>query len=196
MTRAVWDTLLTQVQALHHNAPDLAAFCDWPGDIKPQSVDPYHIPAAQLMETDAALDTSHPAATALLAASPHAKWRETYKGTQITGDFMDRFGCYCLIGTGGAFTSAKISSYVVYMPAHLDYPAHHHPAEEMYLMLSGSATFQCGQAAPETLQAGQSSQHASNEPHATKTGASPMLAYVVWRNNLGIPPIWTAKDLR
>lgn len=33
------------------------------------------------------------------------KWCEIYKGIDIGDDFMNCFGCYCLIGEGGVFYS-------------------------------------------------------------------------------------------
>ena len=196
MTRAAWDTLLAEARRLHESHPALADFCPFPDDVTPQDVAPHNINAARLFEADEQLDRSHPMAAAFHGASPIAQWRETYKGTQIASDFMDRFGCYCLVGSGGAFTSAQFSSYVVYMPSHLEYPAHHHPAEELYVILAGSAEFHCAGKAPETLGPGDVSQHASNQPHATITRDQPVLAYVVWRNNLGIKPVWTQEALR
>jgi quercetin dioxygenase-like cupin family protein len=102
---------------------------------------------------------------------------------------MDRFGCYCLIGKDGAYISTQMFAWVVYMPAHLHYPWHHHPAEEMYLVIAGEAEFMREGASPEVLRAGDTCFHASNQPHAMETHDHPVMALVMWRNGFDTPPV-------
>lgn len=135
-----------------------------------------------------------PLVRAVLQASDEAFWRLTYAGTHIGQDFLDRFGCFCLIGSGGGWISAQISAYFVYMPPGLYYPWHHHPAEEIYHVLAGEAEFFRDGEAAEVLRAGDSSLHASNQPHATQTHDRGFMAYVVWRNNLTTPPVLTNRE--
>ena len=193
LDRAPWDHLLGVIRAAHETTPEVAAFCPFPDDIVAQEVTPFTINAADLMAAEQGLFTDHYAAArdAFVAAGPHAMWRETYKGTDIGQDFMDRFACYCLIGEGGAFVSDQMTAYVVYMPAHLHYPWHHHPGEEMYLVLAGEATFMRDGCPDRVLRPGGTSQHASNQPHAMETGAHPVMAYVIWRNGFETPPVLT-----
>lgn len=192
--RLLWDRLLQAARDAHQH-PDLAAFCAFPDDLVPQDVTAFDIPAARLFLEDAYLvaDGDAPLRDAFIACSSLAKWRETYKNTDIGQDFMDRFACYCLIGEGGAFHSDQMLAYMVYMPPHLYYPFHHHPGEELYLTLAGEATFMSEGECDRALQAGQTSQHASNQPHAMETHAHPVMAYVIWRNGFGTPPVLTRK---
>ncbi len=193
MTRPVWDRLLSEAKKLHEDIPALHDFCAFPDDVVEQEVDPFHIPAADLMSCETAL-TDGPCAAlknAFIDAAPLAHWRETYKGTDIGQDFLDRFGCYCLIGGGGPFHSDHMASWVVYMPKDLHYPYHHHPGEEMYTIIAGEAEFFREGEAPVVLSAGDVCQHASNQPHAMTTHDSPVMAYVVWRNGFGTPPVLT-----
>lgn len=194
MTRALWDQALKAAREAHSGA--LSAFCPFPEDLTATDVSPHRVPAARLFETDAAVDTSHPLAAAYHAASPAAQWRETWKGSRISQSFLDRFGCYCLIGSGGAFKSAQMSAYVVYMPAGLAYPWHQHPAAEVYHVLAGEAVFQRAGHPPERLGPGDTILHESNQPHATETHTAPLLAHVLWRGDLGTRPIWTDEALR
>lgn len=192
-TRPIWDTLLNEARSAHQGNAALSAFCPFPSDISPQEVSPYPIKAAALMAAEQGLITERYAALrdAFVAAGPLAQWRETYKGTDIAQDFMDRFACYCLIGQGGAFHSEQMAAWVVYMPPRLYYPWHHHPGEEMYLTLAGEATFMRKGCADEVLRPGQTSEHTSNQPHAMETGAHPVMAYVVWRNGFETAPVLT-----
>lgn len=193
MTDPVFQHLLDETRRAHARHSALRTFCAFPDDLSACEVTPYHLPAAELMERDTGLFANDLASLrdAFIAAGPVARWRETYRDTNIGDDFMSRFGCYCLIGGGGPWISSQIAGYVVYMPAGLDYTWHHHPAEELYLVLAGQAEFLRKGEPAELLGPGDSSRHASNQPHAMRTSDHPVMAYVVWRNHLGIPPVLT-----
>ena len=196
MSTPAFETLRHAAKAAHDTHADLRAFTPFATDLRPSPYSAYHVPAADLMQRDAdMLGAPDPLAQAFLKAGPDAQWRETYKNTDIGDDFMTRFACYCLVGLGGPWISDQMSGYVVYMPPNLHYPWHHHPAEEMYLVLAGQAQFFREGDAPETLQAGDTSFHASNQPHAMETGAHSVMAYVTWRNNLGTPPVLTRREV-
>ncbi|MGX9357473.1 dimethylsulfonioproprionate lyase family protein [Roseobacteraceae bacterium S113] len=191
MTSPQMHSLLATLARTHASTEALGAFCPYPADLRPGSYVPFHVPAADLMASETGWDATHPLAAAFLAASPDAQWRETYKDTDIGADFMARFGCYCLIGPGGPRTSDQMHAYVVYMPPHLRYPAHHHPAEELYFVLAGEGLFSKDGHAPQALGQGAHMFHASNQWHALETRDHPVMALVLWRNGFGIPPVWT-----
>lgn len=193
MTHPAFIRLLNAARAAHATQPQLAGFCAFPDDLAPAPVAPFHIAAADLMAQDRTLAASHPLAAAFRAAGPQAQWRETYKGTDIGQDFMDRFACYCLIGAGGPWASRQMAAFMVYMPPGLYYPWHHHPAEELYYVLAGEAEFYRDGAAPETLRAGQTSFHAGDQPHAMQTHNHSIMAYVIWRGHLDTPPVLTRR---
>ncbi len=191
--RQTWDRVLTAARSAHQRSPAMKAFCPFPDDVTPQAVEAFHIPAADLLAQETRLHTQDHAdlRDASVAAGSFARWRETYKGTDIGQDFMDRFGCYALIGGGGAFTSQQMWAWVVYMPEGLYYPWHHHPGEEMYLVLAGQAEFMAEGRPNEILRPGQTSQHRSNQPHAMQTHDHPVMAMVIWRNGFDTAPVLT-----
>lgn len=192
MTRDVWDRLLAEARRAHTGSAALSEFCAFPDDLAAQDVTAFPIAAAGLMAREAGFAPGpNPFRDAFVAAGPLAMWRETYKGTDIGEDFMARFGCYCLIGAGGAFSSQKMWAWVVYMPADLHYRWHHHPAEEAYYVIDGTAEFFRYGEAPERLGAQAVSVHRSNQPHAMTTHEAPVMAYVVWRNGFETPPVLT-----
>ncbi len=189
-----FSALLDATRSLHATQTALRGFADWPDDLIPQEILPFHVPAADVMLADQALrcpEDFRQVLQAVLAAASVAVWRETYKDTSIGDDFMRRFGCYCLIGDGGAVISGKMAAYVVYMPAGLDYPWHHHPAEEVYFILAGQAEFQIEGQPAHVVQPGDAVFHASNVAHATRTTDQPMLALVFWRGDLATGPVLT-----
>lgn len=189
--REHFDRLLELAKNAHGSHAALSDFCRFPTDIGTQPVEPFHIPPSDLLQSETGLSSTHYIALrdAFVAASSDAHWRETYKDTDIGQDFMDRFGCYCLIGEGGPFTSDNMRAWLVYMPSHLHYTWHHHPAEENYLVIAGEAEFFRKGEPAATLCEGQISTHASNQPHAMTTHEHPVMAYVIWRNGFETPPV-------
>ncbi|MGI9394565.1 MAG: dimethylsulfonioproprionate lyase family protein [Boseongicola sp.] len=196
MTASIWQTLLSTVRQAHRVHCELSAFCEFPDDIFPQEVEPFHIPAADLLRQEAGLADSlyMDLREAIIAAGPHAHWRETYKDTDIGEDFLSRFGCYCVVGDGGPFYSRQIRAWIVYMPPNLHYRWHHHVGEEMYLVVAGEAEFFRKGDPPETLKSGQTSEHKQNQPHAMETHDHPVLALVIWRNGFESPPMLTLPE--
>jgi len=188
-----FEELLDAAQQSHERIAALSEFCAFPDDLSRTPVTPFHIPAADLMTSEDRWDVPQDRTLfdAFVAASNEATWRETYKGTEIGQSFMDQFGCYCLIGPGGAWASDQMRGYVVYMPPGLWYPWHHHPAEELYYVLAGEGEFYKDCAPARTLGAGQASYHASTQSHALLTRDQPVMAYVLWRNGFETPPVLT-----
>jgi len=191
------NALFEELNALHASHHALASFRPMPDDVGPQSIVPYHIPAADHFKAERGLFSDrYPALRdALVSASDDVKWRETYKGTKIDPDFMQRFGCYEVIGRDAPFASARMRSFMVYQPPHLHYPWHHHPAEELYVVLAGEAEFHLEGEASRTLRAGDHAFHPASRSHALTSHAHPVLAYVVWRDVFDTAPVWTDPNL-
>lgn len=179
-----WTALLDAIQNVHSADATLCNFCPFPDDITHQPVAPFHIPSSDLLQQDVGLAQGpfKHITSAVKAAAPMAHWRQTYRGKNVSERFLDEFGCFCLIGTGGPFSSAQMNAWFVYMPANLTYPWHQHPAAELYYCLSGSADFFKQSNPAVTLTAGGSCYHSPNQPHAMVTQSSSVLAYVVWRD--------------
>ena len=116
------------------------------------------------------------------------RWRETYRGRSDQTAFMDRLGCFSIIGEDGPYGSEQLRGFVVYMPPRLYYPWHAHPAEEAYLVISGTAAFRREGHVAERLSEGQVMMHTTDQAHAIETFDEPMLSLVVWRNHLSIAP--------
>jgi len=193
-----WQNLLEMARAAHANHPDVKAFCDFPDDLKRQHQPPFHTPPASLMEHDSGLisdDTYSGFRDGCLACSPLASWRQTYKDTNIGDDFLNSFGSYELIGHEGVFHSHQMRGFMIYAPAGLHYPWHHHPAEELYLVLAGEAEFMIHGAAPKTLRPGDTTYHTSMQPHAMTNHDYPVMAYVLWRGNLTVAPVLTPSEM-
>jgi len=194
----LWENLLEEARKVHFGNSKLQDFCPFPNDIKKQELNPFHIPASDLMQNETGLLTEDYSELrdAFISASPYAHWRQTYKGTTVGKKFLAEFGCYGLIGPESPFQSEKIRAWVVYMPKNFYYPWHHHPAEEMYLCLAGEAVFRRENYTDIRLGSGGIIEHSANQSHSMETLEHPIMAYVIWRNNFGTKPVLTFKDAR
>ena len=87
-------------------------------------------------------------------------------------------------------------SFLIYQTPGFHYPLHHHPAEELYLVIGGEADFTVDGEPSKTLRPGETQYHASNQPHALTTRDQAVLAYVVWRGDVMKKPIFTEGTSR
>ena len=192
-TDQLYDRLLHATRAAYTGHPRMMSFATLPDDIVRQPITPVHRPCGDVLRRETGLSSkTYPELTdAIIAAGPAAIWRETYKHTKIGAHFLDSFGCYCIAGDGGPFASRHVRLWIVYMPPGLYYPWHHHPAEEIYLVLAGNALFKRQGCPDETLHEGQTTFHQGNQPHAMETFDDPVLCLVAWRNQFQTPPVLT-----
>lgn len=197
VTQDLFDTALQNVRSFYDASPDLKAFCDFPksDQLTFEPCDPFHINPATLCGTDQSLYSSQyaKARDSLIAVKDIAKWRETYRDTNIGDAFLDNFGCYELFGLQGHYHCKITRGFVVYSAPDLYYPWHHHPAEEIYFIIAGEAEFAKEGSAPKMLKPGDTVFHKSNEPHNMQTRDKGVLAWVQWRGDLTTPPILTDR---
>jgi hypothetical protein len=165
--------------------PGLAAFlADWPDGGLRRSVPAAHLPVLRWLPAFAGDSAAFAAdlVAALCSAAPSLAWRQTYTVKELDADFLANYGWSEILGTNGPLQSERIAcGFLILGPATL-YPRHRHEAEEMYLPLSGTAAWQQGDAVWRERPPGTPIHHASDEPHAMRTGAGPLLALYLWRS--------------
>lgn len=64
------------------------------------------------------------------------------------------------------------------------YPRHRHPAEEIYIPLTGMAWWQRGDAPWRRVPPGIAIHHPPGMPHATRTGGDPLVALYLWHGDI------------
>ena len=187
------ETLYDEVKKLHEDHKALKDFIDFPSDIVPKIIEPHWVAAAGVLIKEKGLLSNDykTLCDTIIGSAKDVIWRETYKGTNIGNDFLDKFACYEIIGRDAPFASNKMRSFVVYQPPGVYYPWHQHPAEEIYVVLAGKAKFSLEKTAARILNPGDHAFHPSNQPHALETLSHPVMAYVVWRNGFDTAPTWT-----
>lgn len=191
-----WQTLLDEARALHAATPALRDFCPFPDPVTPQHVTPHHDKLADAMAAcqGATTPALAPFRDACITASPVAMWRETYKDTPQGEAIHDIFATYEILGRDTALGTPAMRGFIVYQAPGAHYPLHHHPAEELYLVIAGSGDFTIEGEGTRTLGPGDTSFHASNAPHALTTGDTGITAYVLWRGDLLTKPVFTCPE--
>lgn len=191
--RDLFDTLLAATRNACESQGALRDFIAFPKDLTAQPVAPLEAPASALLQQETGFGPSpYPELLeGIRKMAPIAHWRENYRDSDLGAEFHDRFGCICLVGEGGPFTSDRLRAWVVYMPPHLYYPWHEHKAEELYLILAGSAVFRKEGSPDVVMRAGESVFHAAHQPHATETSEDPVLCLVLWRDDFEHEPVLT-----
>ncbi len=175
------DDVLKAAQQLHHAHPDLAAFGDWPDDLRAVDVPPNAIPAVPLVQAIEPDAGPTKALTQAIRATAHlADWKVTYTEDEVGAYFLNRYGYYELFGPSGHFHSTRLRGYVAFWGAGLNYDWHSHQAEELYLIVAGSARFKVDGNEAD-LVPNQTRLHNSWQSHAMATTDRPILTYVLWR---------------
>ena len=97
---------------------------------------------------------------------------------------LDKLATVELLGPNGVVENRLIRIGLLYQPINVCYPKHRHAAEELYLVLSGTALWGQSKQAPMALQPGSFSHHASWEWHEMMTQQEPLLALYGWIGDL------------
>lgn len=167
-----------RVEAFLALAPDHLSPLDWPAQAFPV-----------LAEFDAAAPETSPATDALWRECRRHlsafQWRQTYAVEECGPAFLRSYAWTELLGGRGCFASEHLRVMLLALGAHTHYPAHRHPAVELYLPLAGRADWQAGLESPyESRAPGTPIYHPSQQWHATRTGDQPLLALCLWRGAL------------
>ena len=196
MTDPRWQTVLDEARAAHARVPELQGFCDFPDPLIRQEVATHHDPLCDQMQVDNRLTSGgfETFRDALIAAGPLAQWRETYRDTPIGDVLHSHFGTYEFLGRDAPFGTDQMRGFVIYQTPGYHYPMHHHPAEEIYLVLAGEAEFHVEGQASGILRPGDTAFHATNQPHALTTHDTPVMAYVLWRGDLITRPVFSYPE--
>jgi hypothetical protein len=167
--------------------PALAPFlADWPRTSRQRSITASHLPVLRWLPEIArdAAPFGFELVAAVHRASPSLAWRQTYTAKDFARAFLDNYGWSEILGVGnGALASERIACGFLILGPSTHYPRHRHEAEEIYLPLSGTAAWQQGDAGWQDRAPGALIHHASEEPHAMRTGGSPLLALYLWRSD-------------
>jgi mannose-6-phosphate isomerase-like protein (cupin superfamily) len=168
-------------------APEIRLFRDdvaqWGEDWT--EVAPQALPASEtLLRT---LDLAAPGTRGLLGAFARErasrKWEQSYtRADGVVGDDMlAGYGFAEVIGKLGPFVSTRVRAGIGVWGPGIDYPAHRHQPEEVYLVLGGSAEFHIDGQAPRLCRAGEAVYVTPMLTHGFRTLNEPLAVFYIWR---------------
>jgi len=140
-----------------------------------------HLPDCLNAEDWHDADLRDPAA----AIFPDLNWR-TRLASRIGDGFESLYAAAEILGPEGIVPTDACRFGVFLLRPGVFYPPHSHEAEELYLVLSGTADWQKGEDAFAPLPPGGFTHHRSWESHATRSGDEPLLALWGWGGNIGM----------
>lgn len=135
---------------------------------------------------------THPAAgiAAALAVLPHPlPWRYSYPARPDAADLAERIAFAEIIGPRAPLASPGCRAGFTLMAPETFYPLHAHPAIELYLVIVGHAQWTTPDAA-RIVPPGEFVLHHSNQPHAMRTFAEPLLALYGWHGDIDPPAFY------
>ncbi|GAB5471810.1 MAG: hypothetical protein Kilf2KO_48400 [Rhodospirillales bacterium] len=143
--------LFEAVQAFvaQHDHPGVGRFrdamADW-GDVH-LAVEPHHRPASDTLRDIAAEAPVHDLVARFARHRLSRKWEQSYtKADGVVGDEMlAGYGFAEIVGKWGPFVSERIRSGIGVWGPNILYPLHRHRADEIYIVLAGSAEFTLGE---------------------------------------------------
>ncbi len=147
-------------------------------------------PACAHLDAALALGTAatRPLIDAVAAARPYLAWK--MMGREGFDDALREQLAYVeIVGPEGAVVAPDLRVGLYIQAPGVDYPSHAHDAEELYLVLAGTARWQRGWNGSDdpfaTVPPGEIRHHRAKEPHAMITGEQPLLALWTWRGAIG-----------
>ncbi|TDQ84005.1 mannose-6-phosphate isomerase-like protein (cupin superfamily) [Dongia mobilis] len=112
-------------------------------------------------------------------------WRQNpnYREKPPHPDFLANYGYREWAGPDAGFRIADFRLGILVLGPHTTYPAHQHPAEEIYLPLGPARWWREGGDWAEHGD-GDVIHHPPHLPHATETGNTPLAAIYLWRGEI------------
>ena len=173
--------------ALEHEDPLVEKFKpsirDW-GD-QWIDVERVRLPVSQFL--DDAIARTIPQTRSLLEtfARHHGRlcWEQSYKKEDgvVSDAMLAAYGFVEILGKQGPFVSESIRAGIGIYGPDIEYPIHRHHAEEIYIVLAGTADFMIGQAQGIRQSAGDVVFMKSNTPHGFRTGGEAFVVYYLWQ---------------
>ena len=142
-----------------------------------------------------ALDGSVAVVAAVRDAASALRWRQNQSYSDTA--FLPSYAYSELVGPSGHARHDRYAIGLLYLAPRTFYPAHAHPAEEAYHVLSGASEWWQGEPAgaasagsaadASALRApGARVLHPSGVMHAMRSGSRPLLALYIWRGDIGV----------
>ncbi|MFI5014445.1 MAG: dimethylsulfonioproprionate lyase family protein [Hyphomicrobiales bacterium] len=162
-----------------------------PPDARPAGASPTRLPVLRYLGEAIRPGTApaSPLAAPLLALEPSLAWTQNpnYRRAPPTREFLGNYGYAVIAGPAGGAPAlihmADLALGLLLLGPKTEYPAHHHPAAEIYVPL-GLAEWKLGDGPWRSRPAGSVIHHRPNVMHATRTKEAPLAALYLWAGDL------------
>jgi hypothetical protein len=150
------------------------------------------LPVCSFWEQSLAAATGAPRGivTSLRSLAASLSWAQNpnYRRSPPDATFLDNYGYAVLAGPEDGppalATDPRLALGVLLLGPRAHYPLHAHPAVEIYYTLTPDGEWWRGDGPWRHEPPGAVIHHAPNVRHATRAGASPLLAIYLWRGDL------------
>ncbi len=147
------------------------------------------LPACRFLPdvVSASLLSAPDVAAALAALEEDLNWRQNPNySDEAMGQpgYMNNYAYAEVIGPHGVYPGDDFLLGLFLLGPGLKYPNHAHPAPELYWILSGQSEWRMRDEPFEPREPGETIWHEPFVPHATNTGATPMLAAYAWTRDV------------
>jgi mannose-6-phosphate isomerase-like protein (cupin superfamily) len=132
--------------------------------VMPRLRAPADLPCQRLLET-------------VIGTADALDWRQTYRLPEVDARFLDNYAYAEILEP---LTTPGVAAGLLLLGPDTHYPAHHHPADEVYVPLSGAAEWRQAESPWVRREPGAVIVHPSLAPHAMRTGSEPLLALYLW----------------
>ncbi|HTN98565.1 MAG TPA: dimethylsulfonioproprionate lyase family protein [Nordella sp.] len=128
-------------------------------------------------------------AAALAEIEEFLHWQQNpnYSDAVMGEGYMDNYAYAEIIGPNGFFPGEDFLLGLLLLGPHRLYRDHHHPAPELYWLLTGPSDWRKEQSEFRSRAAGETIWHPPRMSHATRTRESPLLAVYAWTRDTGAP---------
>lgn len=116
---------------------------------------------------------------AIREAAAALPWAYSYPPREDAPDLHERIAFAEILGPAAPLRSETHCLGLTLIAPHTRYPLHHHPAVELYLVLSGTAAWTAAGRSPRVPPL-ELVLHPSGVAHAMETAAAPLLAAYAW----------------
>ena len=159
-----------------------------PADLPPPRPGP-KLKVAGLLDGALGRANGTPLAALARAAAPiirAAAWFDSpqYRDRGLDPRFFDNYGFVKFMGPGTNLPGRGVAAGFLMLGPDLLYPAHAHPARELYIVLSGTADWQRGEEDFLERRPGDYIVHPSWVRHAMRTRGETLLAMYFWTGDL------------
>ena len=186
-------TLIDEIVALYRANPLTVAVAAALEDAEAAALMEYSprlAPVTRHVETAVANGRGGPCAglaAAFGAVALDLWWRQNanYVAAPPNEDFLNNYGYVELVGPGSAIKSDAIRVGLLLLGSRVSYPAHRHPAEEIYHVISGNSRWWRQGEEWRHEAAGALIHHPPGVPHAMACNEEPLLALYVWMGDIG-----------